>query len=197
MVITRDSGEPIGPEIRRRVPAIDLIEDDHIQHCTLQATATAPDYFWEVPASTSGYHHPICRGEHGLWAHTLMVCTAVERLVDSYEARFGIDPDHARAAAILHDQRKNGGRENPSTTSVSDHDLRMAEVVQKYGLPDSVAEAVAEHMGAWYDGPEPTSPLSELVHNADMMASTANATLAIPGPIPVELEDLGLAEADL
>ncbi|WP_268899194.1 HDIG domain-containing metalloprotein [Haloarcula salinisoli] len=197
MVITLDHGEPTGPEVRRRIPAAELIEDEHIQHCTLQATAQAPDYFWKVPASTSGFHHPICRGERGLWAHTLMVCTAVERLVDSYEARFDINPDHARAAAILHDQRKNGDRENPSDTSVSDHDLRMASFAKEYGLPDPVSEAIAEHMGAWYDGPEPSSPLSELVHNADMMASTANATLAVPGPIPEELEGLGLEEADL
>jgi len=197
MVSESQHAEPSESELRRRLPAIDLIEDDDIRHRTLQATATAPDYFWEVPASTSGFHHPICREERGLWAHTLMVSTAVERLVDSYEARFEVDPDHARAGAILHDQRKNGHPENPSDTSVSDHDIRMSEVVREHGLPDAVAEAVAEHMGAWYDGPEPSSPLSELLHNADMLASTANATLAVPGPIPDELDGRGLEAADL
>lgn len=184
-------------EVYRRIPALNLILDEDIRHITAQLTAQAPDYFWRVPASTSGFHHPLCRGEHGLWAHTLMVSTGVERLADSYEARFGIDPDHARAAAILHDQRKNGDPDNPSEKSVGDHDLRMGEVVRNSGLPDTVATAVDEHMGAWYDGPEPSEPLSELVHNADMMASTATATIAVPKPVPEELRQLGVDATDL
>lgn len=184
-------------EAFRRLPALDLIADEDLQQQTAKLTAEAPDYFWTVPASTSGYHHPESQGEHGLWVHTLMVCTAVERLVDSYEERFGVDPDHARVAAILHDQRKNGNPDHPSESSISDHDLYMADVVRGHDFPDSVAHAVAEHMGPWYDGPEPSSPLSELVHNADMIASTANATLKIPGPIPEELGDLELEVADL
>ena len=185
-------------EVYRRLPALNLIRSESIREATAELSADAPDYFWTVPASTSGFHHPACRKERGLWAHTLMVSTAVERLVDSYEQRFDIEPDHARAAAILHDQRKNGDPAAPSDKSASDHDLLMADVVrQKMPLPKTIADAVSEHMGAWYDGPEPSSPLSELVHNADMMASTANATLAIPGPIPEELEHLELSEADV
>lgn len=126
-----------------------------------------------------------------------MVFTAVERLVDSYEARFGVNPDYARAAALLHDQRKNGPPESPSTSSTSDHDLQMAEYIRSYDGPELVARAVECHMGAWYDGPEPDSPLCELVHNADMLASTANATLALPGPIPEELQQYDLKEANL
>lgn len=185
-------------EVVRRLPAIHLIEDQDIRDETARLSARAPHYFWEVPASTSGFHHPACRKRRGLWAHTLMVCTAVERLADSFEARFGVDPDLARSAAILHDQRKNGSPDNPSKKSVQDHDLRMGRVVREESeLPDIVAAAVDEHMGAWYDGPEPASPLSEMVHSADMLASTSNATLAIPGPIPNELEFLELEEADL
>lgn len=185
-------------EVVRRLPAVDLIEDEAVRAETVALSAAAPEYFWTVPASASGYHHPICRNERGLWAHTLMVATAVERLVDSYEARFDVTPDHARAAALLHDQRKNGPPESPAEKSVSDHDLRMEQVVrEESSLPDPVADAVATHMGPWYDGPEPTSPLSELVHNADMLASTPNATLAVPGPVPEELVELGVEEADL
>ena len=185
-------------EAKRRLPAISRIVDEDFREGVIELATQAPEYFWTVPASTSGYHHPICRKEHGLWAHTLMVYTAAERLVDSYEERFGVDPDHARVAALVHDMRKNGPPEQPSNKSVSDHDLRMATVVRQHGaFPDEVVDAVAEHMGAWYDGPEPSSPLSELVHNADMLASTANATVAVPGPVPEELENLGVDEANL
>ena len=186
-----------GPEIHRRLPSLELIKDDGLRHATAQVSLKAPDYFWTVPASTSGYHHPLCRGEHGLWIHTLMVSTAVERLVDSWEARFDINPDHARAAAILHDQYKNGDPGDPSDSAISDHDIKMSEIASGFNLPEPVCDAIAEHMGAWYDGPDPSSPLGELVHNADMMASTSNATLAVPGPIPEELQEFDLQEADL
>ena len=188
--------EPLDKEeVYRRLPSLNLIEDETIRHTTAQLSAQAPEYFWNVPASVSSYHHPICREERGLWVHTLMVSTAVERLGDSYEARFDVDVDHARSAAILHDQRKNGAPEAPSTSSVSDHDLQMAQVIRESGLPETVADAVAAHMGPWYDGPEPESPLDELVHNADMLASTENATLAVPGPVPEELHEYELTSA--
>lgn len=188
-------------EVEYRMPALDTIGDQLIREGVADLTARAPDYFWYVPASASGYHHPICRKECGLWAHTMMVVTAVERLADSYVEQGKIERyevDYARAAAILHDQRKNGDPEDPSDTSVSDHDLRMARVIRnESGLPDEIASAVASHMGPWYDGPQPETALDDLVHTADMMASTCNATVAVPGPVPGELSAMGVEEADL
>jgi len=193
------SESPLTPEeAKRRLPAITRIVDENLRAGVLQLTTEAPEYFWTVPASTSGFHHSICRQECRLWAHTLMVYTGVESLIDSYKARFSVEPDHARAAALLHDMRKNGSPENPSDKSVSDHDFQMANIVRQHGaFPEVVADSIAERMGAWYDGPEPSSPLAELVHNADMLASMANATVAIPGPVPEELEALGVDKADL
>jgi len=63
-----------------------------------------------------------------------------------------------------------------------------------------VAQTVATHMGAeeWgYRGPEPATELQDLVHTADMLASTPHLDPKIPAPIPEELADLGLEEADL
>lgn len=187
-------------EAQRRMPALGLIEDAGIRTETLELAACAPEYFWNVPASTHGYHHPICQKERGLWAHTLMVASAIDRLVDSYEQRgliTGDEPDYARSAAILHDMRKNGDPDSPSSSSVSDHDMRMASVIREHStLPDEIANAVETHMGPWYDGPEPEHPLDDLVHNADMMASTPNATLAVPGPVPEELAAIGVTAGD-
>lgn len=182
-------------EVRRRLPPIDRLADRDIAHAVIDLTAEAPAYFWRVPASKSEYHHPLCRGEHGLWVHTLMGVTALERLLesrvhqgllDSYEA------DCARAAQLLHDQRKNGPH-GSTGSSTSDHDLQMASVIEEQPiLPDRVADAVASHMGPWYDGPEPETELQRVVHDADMLASTATVTPAIHGPVPEELADLGL-----
>jgi len=183
-------------EVERRMPALSLIEDREVRQATLDITGVAPPYFWIVPASTSGYHHPLCQETRGLWAHTLMVVGAYQRLVDSYEERGLIthaERDLGLAACILHDQRKEGEPLRPKGSSTSDHDLKMADVVRDR-MGDRVADAIASHMGPWYDGPAPGTPLQDLVHNADMMASTANVTVKVPGPVPEELASLGVEE---
>jgi 23S rRNA maturation-related 3'-5' exoribonuclease YhaM len=189
-------------EVVRRLPAIELLSDS-LQEPVIEISRRAPDYFWEVPATSSkdvDYHHPIARREHGLWAHTLMLFGPLWRLSQSEVALGNIterERDLAFAAAILHDQRKRGRHDDPESKAASDHDLRMAIVIRQADFPgaDAVANAVASHMGPseWgYDDPEPETPLQHLVHRADMMASMPNADIHVPGPIPKELADLGL-----
>ena len=178
------------PEADRRMPSLDLIENDAIRSETAHLTRYAPAYFWERPGSTAGYHNA---HEHGLWAHTLKLSTVIERLADSYTERGllrkPLDVDRAHAAAILHDQRKAGvdGEETQS-----DHDWWMGDVVRQGSeLGETVARAIEGHMGPWYEGPEPSSTLDELVHVADMIASDDNAEIALPAPVPEELAEHG------
>lgn len=187
-----DSIDFLSPdEAERRMPALAMIGDAQIHRETRELTAAAPHYFWEVPASTSGYHHPACRRGRGLWIHTLMVVTVLDRLSESYVQQGLIDHrerDLAIAAGVLHDQRKNGDPASPSPKSVSDHDLRMSRVVREESdLDEQVADVIASHMGPWYDGPQPEEPIEQLVHNADMVASTESISPAVPGPLPDEL----------
>ena len=185
-------------EVLRRLPHINEIEDYNIQEEVIRITADSPEYFWEVPASTSGYHHPICRKECGLWAHTLMGATAYERLAESYLQQGLIDEfevECGRAARLLHYQRKNGYPENPHHSSTDDHDLHMGDVISnESSLPTEVANAVKSHMGPWYDGPAPATPLQKLVHNADMIASTPDITAKVYGSVPKELDEIGVRE---
>lgn len=188
-------------DARRRMPSLRLIDDDGVREETTRLTADAPAYFWKVPASRRGYHNPLCREETGLWVHTLMLSTVVEELGESRRELGEVteeDLDHAHAAAVLHDQRKHGEPGDPSETSTSDHDLHMAEVIREESdLPEAVASAVETHMGPWYDGPEPTTPVERLVHDADMVASNASITAKVPGPIPEEFAHLDVEEVDL
>ena len=191
------SDPPLSPaEARRRMPSLELIENDAIREETRRLTRYAPDYFWIRPGSTAGYHNA---HENGLWAHTLKLSTVIERLADSYTERGllrkPLDVDRAHAAAILHDQRKAG--EDGEETQ-SDHDWWMGGVVrQESELGETVARAIESHMGAWGDGPDPSSTLAELVHVADMVASDDNVDIALPAPVPEELEAHGYEEADL
>ncbi|WP_090312443.1 HD domain-containing protein [Natronorubrum texcoconense] len=187
-------------ETLRRLPTLELIDDERTRAFTINLSSKAPEYFWEVPASTSGYHHPACQGDRGLWAHTLMLSTVVDRLADTYVEQELIEPEEvplAHAAVVLHDQRKNGDPENPSNKSTSDHELRMARVIRESPLDDRVADAVESHMGAWYADTQPETPLDQLVHTADMVASTASITPGVQGPIPEELEHCELEAVDL
>lgn len=185
-------------DVERRVPTLRLIVDADLRDEVARVTAGAPRYFWEAPATTSDeYHNPACRGHRGLWVHTLMLSTAIETLADSREQLDDLDRrdlDTAHAAAILHDQRKLGAPERrgePSDTALTDHDLRMADYLTATAdVPKRVVDAVASHMGPWYDGPAPVHPVSRLVHDADMIASSAAVTPAIQGPLPRELADL-------
>ncbi|MDT3437808.1 HD domain-containing protein [Haloarcula sp. 1CSR25-25] len=159
-------------EARRRLPAANLITDEFIQTEVLRVAAKAPEYFWEVPASSTSELNPLCGGEHGLWAHTLMVSTVVEEIGGYYERRFGVNLDYARAAAILHDMRERGDPEDPSKSVVIDHDVRMEWLIRdETSLPDAIAHAVSSHMGTNYEGLDPIGPLDELVHQADKVAS--------------------------
>ncbi|MXV60687.1 HD domain-containing protein [Natronorubrum sp. JWXQ-INN-674] len=193
--------EPLSSEeVCRRLPTVALIDDDRTRAFTINLSSKAPEYFWNVPASTSGYHHPACQNERGLWAHTLMLSTIIERLGPSYVEQGlleAADIDLAHAAAILHDQRKMGDPSAPAAKSTSDHDVRMAAVVSESPLSDRIERAVASHNGPWYDGPNPDSQLDTLVHTADMIASTPSITPGVQGPIPEELDELPLREVDL
>ncbi|WP_226042729.1 HD domain-containing protein [Natrinema sp. DC36] len=187
-------------ETKRRLPTLELIDDSATKMVTTAISSQAPDYFWTVPASSSGYHHPACRGERGLWAHTLMLSTVVDRLADTYVEQGLIEKSEvplAHAAVVLHDQRKNGDPANPEPKSTQDHELRMARVIRNSELDVRVADAVESHMGAWYADTQPETPLDQLVHTADMVASTESITPGVQGPIPEELEHCNLEAVDL
>lgn len=176
------------------MPVIEDIEDDLIREETERLTSLAPDYFWLAPASNN--HHPErFRSHHGLWAHTLTVAQAVKDLWWSFESRGAVsedDRDLALSAAILHDQRKRGELGEEQDSAASDHDIIMADVVrQKSQLPDEVADAIETHMGASYDGPEPSfGTLGDLVHTADYAASREGWRIEVEGDHDLAVERL-------
>lgn len=175
-------------EAIRRMPAVELIEDTQLRMRTIEQIRRLPGYFWHAPAtSSSSYHNRFGRGECGLWIHVLMGATALERCIDSYVAQ-GIVEDHgadyARAAILLHDGRKYGDEWRQGQPADKDHDLQMAQVLEDAGFPQEVVGAVAAHMGAWYEGPSPSTPLEQAVHQADMIASARHVTPAVYDPPP-------------
>jgi hypothetical protein len=170
-------------EALRRMPAAALIEDTELRMDVLDAICELPAYFWRAPAtSSSEYHNRFARGERGLWIHVLMCATALEGVADSYVEQGRVteeEVDYARAAVLLHDGWKYGDVWEEGDGAASDHDLRASEELCERGFPEPVVDAVASHMGPWYDGPEPETPVEQLVHQADMMGSRRHVTPAV------------------
>lgn len=177
-------------ELLERFPEIEYIEDDELRTETKSALARGiPDYFWNVPATSSGYYHNTYgKGKHGLWIHVKMVFSAYQRVVDSFVELGWIteyEADCGRAAVLLHDMLKYGHSYSEGDSTVTNHDRLAGMWVQNNtDLPKPVVDAVKSHNGSWYDGPspEPDDFVSILVHVADMSASTKNGTWGVLEP---------------
>lgn len=177
-------------EVYRRLPTLAHIDDKDIRDDVIHLSRHAPEYFWIRPGSYSGYHNGTRRG---LWHHTLKLSKAIETLAPS-RMEMGVltpeDTDLAHAAAIIHDQWKNGA--DPESDQTSDaHPHVAATLIREHtDLNEVVARAVREHMGAFDGKPHPSSAVSSLVHDADMLASDDEIRLAIASPVPSELDEL-------
>lgn len=175
-------------EVKRRLPEVELIEDDEIREATIDAIGRGvPEYFWEVPATSSGrYHNPFARRRHGLWMHVKMVFAAYERMVRSFVKQGEItehEADAGRAAVLLHDMLKYGHGYEDGDSTVKNHDRLAAHWLQHHSdVPRETVRAVKAHNGPWHEGPVPETPLEQLVHMADMVASTKNVTAGVYEP---------------
>lgn len=176
-------------EVRRRVPTLRRIEDENMRDEVQQLTRYAPEYFWIRPGSYDEYHNAT---RYGLWHHTLKLSTVIDRLFVSFQKQRSLDDsdrDIAHAAAILHDQWKNG--EKPESAQTSEYHPRvMGDIIEEYtDLPTEVSCAVRAHMGPWGDYP-PATAIDDLVHMADMIASDDDISISVYGPLPHELHDI-------
>lgn len=142
----------------------------------------APDYFFSVPASSSGkYHPPFDLGNGGLIRHTRCVayfakalCVAQMEDIDT--------TDMAIISAIAHDIQKQG--DGRVSHTVTEHPILAAKYMQEMRahVPnaftdeqfDDMLSAVRAHMGQWggKDGlPVPKTHFDFIVHDADYIAS--------------------------
>lgn len=172
-------------EVIRKFPEINEIGHGDIKENTINAfVELCPDYFWRVPASSSGNYHPKDhRGNKGLWLHTKRAFTQYQRLAPSYHHQDKITKrqmDYGRSAILLHDMFKYGWPEENHTTK--DHDVIAAKALDGY-VDKEVIGCVASHNGPWYEGPSPRNDLEQLHHMADMAASdVSNPNIAVLDP---------------
>lgn len=142
---------------------LSYIKDEKIKEFAENLLADADEYFFTVPASSSGKYHPdFARGEGGLVRHTKAV---VYFTTDFCRSEFEFKTINARqaqlliVAAIAHDIKKQGDG-STGHTMMKEHPYLAAEYVkaenEKYQLlsdedVDYIYKAVRSHMGPWCD----------------------------------------------
>jgi HD superfamily phosphohydrolase YqeK len=162
---------------------LSYIADDELREFAKQLLRDAHEYFFTVPASSSGKYHPnFARGEGGLVRHTKAVAYFVNELIRP-EIEFGTidrrDADLLIVAAIAHDIKKQGDGLEGHT--VKEHPIMAANYVTRtyheyewktIDVTDLnlLCEVIKSHMGPWQE-PKPTSRRQLILFYADYIAS--------------------------
>jgi 23S rRNA maturation-related 3'-5' exoribonuclease YhaM len=167
-----------------------FIKNANIKNFTELAIKSMPDYFFEVPASSTGKYHPAYSlGTGGLLRHTrAAIRIAVELFrIDWWGTLFTPDEkDLALSALFLHDGWKSGIQK--SEYSLSNHPLIAAKAIsENVELKTILSEemlsillgCITSHMGQWNKDyktqqvlmPAPVTELQRFVHLADYLAS--------------------------
>lgn len=177
-------------ELKQRIslfePELNQIKDANVRIFTERVLGLLPDYFFVIPASSTGKYHPeFAAGDEGLVRHTKMVVKLFTDLWTVFS--YGIPENEAKqkahslciSAIILHDGLKKGIIEQTYTTKT--HDADMAKYILDLAdgnavggiIPMKEAQQISDliftHLGQWGNNPE--SPFQKLVHLADYMAS--------------------------
>ena len=152
-----------------------------------------PDYFWEVPASSTGKYHPnYSLGVEGLKRH---VQGAMRIAIELFrcEACFNLtedDMDNILIAIALHDGFKSGTQEEYMKNKYTKHThpILSAKYVQEMyeKHPDliskedaiEISKLIASHMGKWNVSnfsdvvlPIPSTSAEKFVHLVDFLGS--------------------------
>lgn len=164
------------------------IKDTKIKEFTEKALLKLPEYFFEVPASSTGKYHPsYALGEGGLVRHTkAAVRIAIELFRMDCFKYTDTDKDMIIASLILHDGFKSGI--NHSKYTITEHPLIVAQFIRENteinscvdeDIINTIATNIECHMGQWtYDYrskkevlPRPKTNMQRFVHLCDYLAS--------------------------
>ncbi len=179
---------------------IAYMEIENIKDFFKKAISIVPDYFFEVPASSSGkFHSALECGFGGLVYHTRSVAKVANYLVNlhQYKSKLNeVEKDCVICAALLHDCLKHDW-DNKTGFSVHQHPVLAAEFVktdERLGgivsdeIRNMIGEAVASHSGEGTTSkrsktvlPCPQTLVQELVHLSDYIASRGDIHILFDG----------------
>lgn len=162
---------------------IGYIADENLKKFAEKVLEDADDYFFTVPASSSGKYHPqFSLGESGLVRHTRVVAFFAKCIGESMMFNQH-DIDLLVIAAIAHDIKKQGDNANGHT--VGNHPEIAKNYILVVGTENEnlismddtrkIASAVYSHMGKWGhendNMPLPETDFDKALQSADYLAS--------------------------
>lgn len=164
------------------------VKDKNLRKDLRYLVGLLPDYFFEIPAASTGKYHPAyAQGKHGLVRHTkAAVRIAYEFFQDEAICKFSAkEQDLIIIALVLHDGLKSGKVQEKYTRF--DHPLLVSKLImeQKENLTMEVDDirlvcsAIESHMGPWNVDyktkkevlPKPKTAMERFVHMCDYLAS--------------------------
>lgn len=147
-----------------------------------------PDYFFEVPASSTGKYHPtFALGDGGLVRHTKVVVRIGKEMLGNNSIGYSFKPeekDLLLIAMMLHDGCKSGIPKEKYTRV--DHPLVVCNLIREHQSELTLTEneinalcnMIESHMGEWntdFNGnevlPKPSNKYQRFVHMCDFLAS--------------------------
>ena len=166
---------------------LNYIKDERIKDSLKIMINKLPDYFLEVPASSTGKYHPdFSLGKGGLLRHTkAAVRIAIELFNDSALNNFNQnEKDLIIFSLTLHDGLKSG--KTKSEYTLFEHPILMSNYIKECQDElelskeeiEFVCRCIETHMGPWtknYKGEEvltaPKDKYQRFVHMCDYLAS--------------------------
>ena len=181
----------------------DSVQDENVKKFMEQCIETIPEYWYTVPASSTGKYHPnYALGNGGLMRHTIALLRFFDRLVRNtmYGSPFtNREMDLLRVACLMHDSRKSGSDEDFAVSKYTkfDHPILAANVVRSIDTEyitdeekEMIANAIESHMGQWnvdtygkskVELPLPTNKYQKIVHLVDYLAAQKGIEVQFDG----------------
>ena len=165
----------------------EYIKNDKKKNDIKYLVSKLPNYFFEIPASSTGKYHPdFASTSHGLVKHTKVAVRIAKELLDNPGLNNFTDDekDIIIMALILHDGCKSGMVKEKYTRF--DHPLIICDLINenrsKLSLNDGevnlLTKIISSHMGIWnkdYNGnevlPIPKDKYQRFVHLCDYLSS--------------------------
>lgn len=170
-----------------------LIRDDTIRDFVKEyLDKFVPDYFYTVPASSTGKYHPsYALGVGGLVRHTKATVIIARELLE-LEQYSHLNRDEIFSALIIHDTFKHGLKEGHTAF---EHPVFSAKAIilfakeyhpEMLDVARSIAKLVITHMGQWTTSkksniilPKPQTDAEKFVHLCDYLASRKCITIEV------------------
>lgn len=164
---------------------INYIKDDDKKEDIKYLINLLPDYFFSIPASSTGKYHPkFASTKNGLVKHTKAAVRIAYDLFETVNNFTDEDKDLIIMALIMHDGLKKGMKEEQYTRF--DHPLLVSKLILEHASElkmeinnvRRICSMIESHMGKWNTSkyskvelPLPRDEYQRFVHRCDYIAS--------------------------